>query len=71
VNTDEVRGMMVRELIEELKKFEQEKEVGFACDEEGNNIYKKVVIELYDRGIGVSNKIIVVLFPYGNDSWVD
>lgn len=58
--------MLVKELIKELKKEDQNHEVWFARDEEGNTYHKKAIVQLTDLGVEEDksdSKVVVVIYP--------
>jgi hypothetical protein len=56
--------MKVKELISQLLKVKQDKEIAFSSDEEGNAIYTDIIIQdtEFDKG-----KIITVVYPIGGN----
>jgi len=56
--------MQIKELVKILQKFDQEKEIWFSRDEEGNSYHPKCLVLNTNIGeLGKQEKEVVVIFP--------
>ena len=60
--------MKIKDLIKLLQSCEQEKEVMFAKDEEGNSIHPEAMLMLTDLSDeGDNSKVVYVFYPTNKD----